>query len=145
MDCVAADNTWGPWAGPECRGGLDFTLLFEESILILLPAVLLIIAAVLQVAWLFGRPRQTANGILMPVKQVRCLLAAAVSLGFLGERVLTLSSHFAGLDHRHGTAQTRRSDAMGASGHHGAQDEADFGGGRAELCRCVPAGSPQLL
>lgn len=27
------DNSFGPWAGKLCRGGFDFTLLFEESIL----------------------------------------------------------------------------------------------------------------
>jgi hypothetical protein len=70
MDCVAADATWGPWAGASCRGGLDFTVTFEESILIILPTALLIIAAALQVAFLFGRPRQAVNGILLPMKQV---------------------------------------------------------------------------
>jgi hypothetical protein len=29
------DNQFGPWAGRDCRGGFDFTLLFEESILVL--------------------------------------------------------------------------------------------------------------
>ena len=27
------DDSFGPWAGESCRGGFDFTLLFEESIL----------------------------------------------------------------------------------------------------------------
>ncbi|KAL2165882.1 hypothetical protein VTG60DRAFT_3684 [Thermothelomyces hinnuleus] len=71
MDCVAVDITWGPWAGPFCRGGLDFTLTFEESILSILPTALLIIAAALQVAFLLGRARQTANGTLLWLKQVR--------------------------------------------------------------------------
>ncbi|KAH8806029.1 ABC transporter [Xylogone sp. PMI_703] len=29
----ALDNSFGPWAGDSCRGGFDFTLLFEEAIL----------------------------------------------------------------------------------------------------------------
>ena len=70
MDCVAVDSTWGPWAGASCRGGLDFTLVFEESILSILPSVLVIIAAALQVAFLFGRPRQAGNGNLLWLKQV---------------------------------------------------------------------------
>jgi hypothetical protein len=70
MNCVASDNTWGPWPGHSCRGGLDFTLTFEESILSILPTVLLIIAAALQVAFLFGRPRQASNGMLLWLKQV---------------------------------------------------------------------------
>nr|POF13541.1 abc transporter c family member 9 [Quercus suber] len=36
MACPASvDQSFGPWAGPVCRGGFDFTLLFEESILAL--------------------------------------------------------------------------------------------------------------
>ncbi|EAQ84525.1 hypothetical protein CHGG_08539 [Chaetomium globosum CBS 148.51] len=84
MDCVAVDNTWGPSAGP-CRGGLDFTLTFEESILSLLPAALLIIAAALQVAFLFGRPRQANNGIIFWVKQ-----GLIIALGLLKLAVLML-------------------------------------------------------
>ena len=30
--CILIDNSFGPWAG-QCRGGFDFTLLFEEVIL----------------------------------------------------------------------------------------------------------------
>lgn len=70
MDCLIADQSWGPWAGPSCRGGLDFTLFFEESMFSILPTGLLIIAAALQVAYLYGRPRQTGNGLLLPVKLV---------------------------------------------------------------------------
>lgn len=31
----AVDEQFGPWAGSGCRGGFDFTLHFEESILAL--------------------------------------------------------------------------------------------------------------
>ncbi|AEO59326.1 hypothetical protein MYCTH_52715 [Thermothelomyces thermophilus ATCC 42464] len=85
MDCVAVDITWGPWAGPSCRGGLDFTLAFEESILSILPTALLIIAAALQVAFLLGRPRQTANGTLLWLKQ-----SLIMSFGLLRLAVLML-------------------------------------------------------
>jgi ATP-binding cassette, subfamily C (CFTR/MRP), member 1 len=34
VSCPAVvDDSFGPWAGDTCRGGFDFTLLFEESIL----------------------------------------------------------------------------------------------------------------
>ncbi|KAL2178346.1 uncharacterized protein P884DRAFT_269013 [Thermothelomyces heterothallicus CBS 202.75] len=85
MDCVAVDIAWGPWAGPSCRGGLDFTLAFEESILSILPTALLIIAAALQVAFLLGRPRQTANGTLLWLKQ-----SLIISFGLLRLAVLML-------------------------------------------------------
>ncbi|PHH65591.1 hypothetical protein CDD81_2026 [Ophiocordyceps australis] len=43
MSC--ADDSFGPWAGPSCRGGFDFTLLFEESILAIpLDAIFLVAA-----------------------------------------------------------------------------------------------------
>ncbi|KAG9258286.1 multidrug resistance-like protein [Emericellopsis atlantica] len=45
-DDACPDGSFGPWAGPDCRGGFDFTLLFEETILsILLSAVFLCLAA----------------------------------------------------------------------------------------------------
>ncbi|GAB1316363.1 hypothetical protein MFIFM68171_06573 [Madurella fahalii] len=83
MDCLITDQTWGPWAGPSCRGGLDFTLVFEESILSMLPAALLVVAAALQVAFLYGRPRQTANGLLLPVKLVLITVLGLLKLGVL--------------------------------------------------------------
>ncbi|KAL2134935.1 hypothetical protein VTI74DRAFT_10342 [Chaetomium olivicolor] len=85
MSCLVADTHWGPWAGPECRGGIDFTLTFEESILSILPTAVLIIAAALQVAFLFGRPRHATNGILLWVKQ-----GLIIAMGLLKLTVLML-------------------------------------------------------
>ncbi|CAG8971668.1 hypothetical protein HYALB_00003136 [Hymenoscyphus albidus] len=36
------DSSFGPYAGGDCRGGFDFTLLFEQSILWLAPSALLL-------------------------------------------------------------------------------------------------------
>ena len=33
LPTTCVDDDFGPWAGPACRGGFDFTLLFEETIL----------------------------------------------------------------------------------------------------------------
>jgi hypothetical protein len=49
------------WAGDGCRGRFDFTLLFEESILSILPGVILIIAAAARVVWLFRRRKVNAQ------------------------------------------------------------------------------------
>lgn len=68
--CAAVDNSWGPWAG-DCRGGLDFTLLFEESVFCILPTALLLIAALIHISCLRGRAKTARNGILLPLKQVR--------------------------------------------------------------------------
>lgn len=41
----AADDSFGPVVDAACRHGFDFTLTFEQSMLVLLPAALLILAA----------------------------------------------------------------------------------------------------
>jgi hypothetical protein len=50
-DCLAQDNTFGPWAGSSCRGGFDFTRLFEESVLSV--ALLSAFICLLPFRWLF--------------------------------------------------------------------------------------------
>lgn len=52
--CKRVDNTYGPYAG-ECRGGFDFTLLFQESTLSILPVGLLLIVAPFRISYLFRR------------------------------------------------------------------------------------------
>lgn len=49
--CSTIDNTFSSHAG-ECRGGFDFTLLFEETILSILPLALLIFIAPLRIVYL---------------------------------------------------------------------------------------------
>lgn len=41
---IAADNVFGPAVNSSCRGGFDFTILFEQSILGILPAGVFLIA-----------------------------------------------------------------------------------------------------
>ena len=52
--CKHVDDTFGPYAG-NCRGGFDFTLLFEESILSILPLALLLLIAPFRISYLFRR------------------------------------------------------------------------------------------
>jgi hypothetical protein len=59
-DCTAIDNVVQLHAG-ECRGGFDFTLLFEESILILLPIALAVLIAALRFTALLRSPVTTAS------------------------------------------------------------------------------------
>jgi ATP-binding cassette subfamily C (CFTR/MRP) protein 1 len=40
------DYSFGPKTSPQCRDGLDLTIVFEESILSLLPASLMITASI---------------------------------------------------------------------------------------------------
>jgi ATP-binding cassette subfamily C (CFTR/MRP) protein 1 len=59
-DCIAIDNIVQLHAG-ECRGGFDFTLLFEESILILLPIALAVLLAAFRLTTLLRSPITTAS------------------------------------------------------------------------------------
>lgn len=62
--CSSVDDTLGPWAG-QCRGGFDFTLLFEESILAI--PLLSIFLLVLPFR-LFQLGRQDTKTISSPLK-----------------------------------------------------------------------------
>ena len=73
VSCAQVDDTFGPHAG-SCRGGFDFTLLFEETILILLPVCLLVLALPLRSRFLLGKPRKIAEtNYLAMLKLVRFL------------------------------------------------------------------------
>ena len=67
--CKVVDDTFGPWAG-YCRGGFDFTLLFEESILSLLPLVVLLGVVPLRILYLFRKTVKADGGLLLLSKLV---------------------------------------------------------------------------
>ncbi|KAL8774136.1 MAG: hypothetical protein Q9209_001244 [Squamulea sp. 1 TL-2023] len=52
--CSRVDDTFGPYAD-SCRGGFDFTLLFEESILSILPLCLLLVVVPFRIVYLVRR------------------------------------------------------------------------------------------
>ncbi|ORY18549.1 P-loop containing nucleoside triphosphate hydrolase protein [Clohesyomyces aquaticus] len=56
----AADSSFGPGIGP-CRGGFDFTLLFEDSILSLLPSAAFLLLAPIRLATLRRRRMKVAK------------------------------------------------------------------------------------
>lgn len=66
---MSIDNSFGPSAG-DCRGGLDFTLLFEESILTIVPVVLLVIITPFRLWSLLQRPIKVAGTAILPLKLV---------------------------------------------------------------------------
>jgi len=43
------DDSFGPWAGPNCRRGFDFTLLFEEAVLSIPISVLFLLVLPCQI------------------------------------------------------------------------------------------------
>lgn len=72
-DCISIDNTVQLYAG-DCRGGFDFPLLFEESILILLPILLAVLIAAVHFTSLLRSPVTTASIWLGGIKTVRLQL-----------------------------------------------------------------------
>lgn len=69
-DCTTIDNTVQLYAG-DCRGGFDFPLLFEESILVLLPIILAVLIAAVNIPSLLKSPVTTVSTWLGAVKTVR--------------------------------------------------------------------------
>ncbi|KAL8973607.1 MAG: hypothetical protein Q9197_002152 [Variospora fuerteventurae] len=67
--CAAVDDTFGPYAR-YCRGGFDFTLLFEESILSILPLCCMLSIIPFRVAYLFRRTIKVNRTLLLPSKLV---------------------------------------------------------------------------
>ncbi|KAK0702282.1 ABC transporter [Lasiosphaeris hirsuta] len=77
-DCSKEDDdVFGPIVGPNCREGFDFTLLFEQSILTLLPAAIFLVVA----AWRFSRLSQQEAKTRRSLFRVTKIAAA---LGFVG-------------------------------------------------------------
>ncbi|KAM5475001.1 hypothetical protein MauCBS54593_001472 [Microsporum audouinii] len=67
MSCPEIDNTFGPWA-KQCRGEFDFTLLFEESILTLVPLAFMILLTPFRIAYLFKKKRKVEDSPLIHMK-----------------------------------------------------------------------------
>ncbi|KAH6855473.1 ABC transporter [Chaetomium sp. MPI-CAGE-AT-0009] len=59
--CTRVDDSFGPHAG-DCRGGFDFTLLFEETILTLVTVGILLIVLPPRAWYLSGRVKKVATG-----------------------------------------------------------------------------------
>lgn len=65
------DDSFGPYAGPDVRGGFDFTLLFEESILSIAPLAIVLIVAPFRIAFLLKRERKLLRSKSLYTKVVR--------------------------------------------------------------------------
>lgn len=86
--CTRADDSFRSSIIPQCRGGFDFTLLFEQSVLSLAPLIMLLFAVPVRLIELVGTDVKTIPSRLHLVKVVShdlkigeiCLLG----LGFFG-------------------------------------------------------------
>lgn len=70
--CEHIDDSFGPHAGT-CRGGFDFTLMFEETILSILPLVILFLVVPLRTGYLIRRGVKVNWSRLLPFKLV-CMI-----------------------------------------------------------------------
>ena len=64
------DDSFGPHAGQDCRGGFDFTLLFEEVILTIPLQCLLLLILPWRILHLLRLHARVSSGFLLPCKMV---------------------------------------------------------------------------
>lgn len=69
MGCF--DQNFGPWAGLTCRGGFDFTLFFEETILRAPVQALFLYILPYRIMQLLRMEKKAHPGLLRPAKSVR--------------------------------------------------------------------------
>jgi hypothetical protein len=67
---LSVDDSFGPWAG-ECRGGFDFTLLFEESILAIPVSCIFLLVLPFRMLQLAGTEKKVKSSALRLYKAVR--------------------------------------------------------------------------
>ncbi|KAH7025269.1 ABC transporter [Microdochium trichocladiopsis] len=81
---VCPDNTLGPWAGPGCRGGFDFTLLFEEAALSLPVHAVFLLAVPVRILQLVRLPTRASSGPLRVLKAISAVSLAALNIALVG-------------------------------------------------------------
>ncbi|KAF2439489.1 hypothetical protein P171DRAFT_490190 [Karstenula rhodostoma CBS 690.94] len=81
--CGAVDNTVGPYAGAHCRGGFDFTLLFEDAFLSIAPIALLLCIAPLRIGYLWQKSKKVSTSLLLPAKLLAWVFLAGFDLALL--------------------------------------------------------------
>ena len=79
----SADNVFGPAVSEQCRGGFDFTLLFEQSVLSLAPSLLLLVCSLLRISQLFQATVKVLPSYLHLVKLSTISLYGCIQLAIL--------------------------------------------------------------
>lgn len=77
---VSVDDSFGPWAGSACRGGFDFTLLFEEGILSIPLSCLFLLLLPSRTLHLVKSDVKILSTPLPLLKLVRCSLSYLVAV-----------------------------------------------------------------
>ena len=79
----SADTVFGPAVSQDCRGGFDFTLLFEQSILSLVPSLLLFVCALGRILHLSHAAVKTLPNYVHLIKLSTILVYSCVQLALL--------------------------------------------------------------
>ena len=79
----SADKTFGPAVSENCRGGFDFTLLFEQSILSLAPSLLLFVCALGRILHLSQATVKILPSYVQLIKLSTILVYGCVQLALL--------------------------------------------------------------
>lgn len=66
----SADAAFGSIVNKNCRSGFDFTLVFEQSMFVLVPGCIMLLAVPFRIAVLQRRPQQVKPGKLRVAKLV---------------------------------------------------------------------------
>ncbi|KAK1579629.1 ABC transporter [Colletotrichum navitas] len=77
------DQSFGPWAGDACRGGFDFTLMFEESILTIPLQCLFLLALPIRMGQLYSMTRKTVANVQGTLKLTSALCVFSCSTALL--------------------------------------------------------------
>ncbi len=80
---LGVDYAFGPVVQNDCRGGFDFTLLFERSILTLLPAAVFLLTFLVRFAQLLRADIKTSENPLRVAKLWTALLFVALQVALL--------------------------------------------------------------
>ncbi|KAH8698352.1 multidrug resistance-associated protein [Talaromyces proteolyticus] len=80
---LQADNRFGPVIDRGCRGGFDFTLLFEQAILGLVPAVAFLLVCPVRLQILVKRDVRTQPHLMRLAKLITAVVFAAIQLALL--------------------------------------------------------------
>jgi hypothetical protein len=89
------DYSFGPQTSPQCRDGLDLTLVFEESILSLLPASLMIIGSTARCIYLSKARRVVPGKSFYDNKAVSSDVLISTSIDNISAATSHGSRHFA--------------------------------------------------
>ncbi|KAK4201212.1 putative ABC transporter [Triangularia verruculosa] len=75
--CAHLDDSFGPHAG-ECRGGFDFTLFFEETILIIPPTGLILLVSLPRVWFMWRKAKKLTRSSHLATVKISTWIALAV-------------------------------------------------------------------